>query len=68
MRSELYMKTLQLEGELFKLDLKLDKETNHNRYCAIKKEMELKRTQVEQYRMIIDEIEKQKTIKRKMLR
>lgn len=68
MQGELRLRTLQLEGHLFRLNSKLDKESNLNEYIKTKKEIEKTRMQLDQYRMCLDEFEKQKTIKRKMMR
>lgn len=68
MQGELRLRTLQLEGNLFRLNRKLDKEVNLNEYVKTKKEIEKTRMQLEQYRMCLDEFEKQKAIKRKMVR
>lgn len=69
MIGELRLATTLLEGEIFKLNMALDKETNLNKYCTIKKTIETKKVQHIQYRNLMDEFEKQeelKRIKRKM--
>lgn len=71
MIGELRLATMQLEGEIFKLSMALDKEVNLNKYCTLKKEIEKKQIQHTQYRNMADEFEKQeqlKKIKRKMLK
>jgi hypothetical protein len=68
---EIRLAMTQIEGEVFKLELKLDKEVNLNNYCKIRKEMDAKKTQHTQYRLVLDEFEKQeqlKKIKRRMMR
>jgi hypothetical protein len=69
MIGELRLATVLLEGEIFKLNVALDKELNLNKYCNLKKEIEKKQAQHIQYRNMMDEFEKLerlKTVKRKM--
>lgn len=71
MKSELILKSLQLEGELFKLDMKLDIEKNLNNYCRIMKQKEKVKLEIEQYKNCLEALERQekiKSIKRKMLK
>jgi hypothetical protein len=70
-KSELILKSLQLEGELFKLDMKLDAEINLNDYCRIMKQKEKVKLEIEQYKNCLEALERQekiKSVKRKMLR
>lgn len=71
MIGELRLATTLLEGEIFKLNIALDKETNLNRYCTIKKDIEKKQVQHIQYKNVMDELEKMeelKRIKRRMMK
>jgi hypothetical protein len=71
MQGELWTKTLELEGKLFKLGREHDKEMNPMARIAILGQMNKARTQLVQYQLCIEEFNKQeelKKIKRKMLR
>lgn len=71
MQSELWTKTLELEGKLFKLGREHDKEMNPMARIAILGQMNKAKMQLLQYQNCIDELKKQeelKKIKRKMMR
>lgn len=70
MQGELWTKTLELEGKLFKLGREHDKEMNPMARIAILGQMNKAKIQLVQYQNILLEFQKQeelKRIKRKML-
>lgn len=71
MKTELIQESLKLEGDLFKIGKRLDKSQNLNEYVRLRKDHDIKTIKYTQYRMILDEIEKQeklKNLKRRMMR
>lgn len=63
MIGELRIEALKLEGDIFKLHRKMDKEYRINEYVEMKKILERKRVQYQQYVMILDEFDKQERLK-----
>ncbi len=71
MKGELITESLKLEGELFLIGKKIDKETDLNKFIKLQKELHEKRVKFDQYNMILNELNKQESIKkakRKILR
>lgn len=71
MQGELRLRTLQLEGDLFKLMRKYDREISHVARIAMQDQIHKARVQLMQYQCCLDEFQKQeelKRIKRKMRR
>lgn len=66
MITEVMLVALKLEGEIFKLGLKLDKTTNLHEYAALKKEIYHKQIKHKQYLNIIEEHKKSEETKRIM--
>lgn len=71
MQSELWTKTLELEGDLFKLLRKHDTEISPMARIALQSQIHKTKTRLMQYQHCLEEFQKQeelKRIKRKMLR
>lgn len=71
MIGELRIEALKLEGDIFRLNRMMDREHRINHYGELKKALERKKVQYEQYVAILNEFDKQekiRTIKRKMNR
>lgn len=69
--SDIRMEMLGIEGKLFIMRKTLDQSTNLNEFCRLKKEIEQSEIRHTQFRLILEEDEKQealKRIKRKMNR
>lgn len=69
--SDLRLEMLGIEGKLFLMRKNLDQLTNLNEYCRLQKEIEQTEIKHTQYRLILEEEDKQealKKIKRKMMR
>ncbi len=62
--SDIRMEMLGLEGKLFLMRKNLDKLTNLNEYCRLKKEIEQSEIRHTQFRLVLEEDEKQETLKR----
>lgn len=68
---ELKTASAKLEGELFMLNMKLDKETNLNEFVKKKNKINEIETKIDQYKLSIEafeRVEKMKTVKRRMIR
>lgn len=71
MQGEIRLRTLQLEGDLFKLLRKYDREISPMARIAMQSQIHKAKTQLMQYQNCLDEFQKQeelKRIKRKMRR
>jgi hypothetical protein len=71
MIGELRLGALVLEGEIFKIQRAMDRETKITNYSKLRDELDKKKIQHGQYKKALEEFEKMETlkrIKRKMLR
>lgn len=64
MKSEVYIASLRLEGEIFKLHKRIDRETNLHHYIELQKVLYKKQVQHGQYVKVLEELEKQEQLQR----
>lgn len=64
MKSEVYIASLKLEGEIFKLHRKIDQVENLHHYIELQKVLYKKQVQHGQYVKILEQIEKDEQLQR----
>lgn len=64
MKGEVYIATLKLKGEIFKINRRIDKATDLNHYVELQKVLYRKQVQRDQYIEALNEFEKQEQLKR----